>query len=141
MQLGLGWDVDRFSVLLRTVRYGEVASLAYTNQTAAQVAAIPAGSSIETQPTATAGAAAGNVDVLHILQPKWVTDLDVGIKLTDKVSLSIGANNLFNVYPTRNIASTPTFSGTDTSGVFPYSSLSPFPYSGAFHYVRLAVQF
>lgn len=141
LQLGLGWDVDRFSVLLRTVRYGEVASLAYTNQTPAQVAAIPAGSSIETQLTATAGAAAGNVDVLHILQPKWVTDLDVGIKLTDKVSLSIGANNLFNVYPTRNIASTPTFSGTDTSGVFPYSSLSPFPYSGAFHYVRLAVQF
>jgi len=141
LQLGLGWDVGRFSLLLRTVRYGEIASLAYTNRTPAQVEAIPSGSSFETRPTTTAGAATGNVDVLQILRPTWVTDLDVGVKLGERTSLSIGANNLFDTYPTRNIPSTPTFSGTDTNGVFPYSSLSPFPYSGAFYYARVSVRF
>lgn len=141
LQLGLGWDVGRFSLQLRTVRYGEIASLAYTNQTPAQVAAIPAGSSFEATPTATAGAPAGNLDVLQILKPAWVTDLDLGIKLGERTSLSVGANNLFDAYPTRNIPSTATFSGTDTNGVFPYSSLSPFAYSGAFYYARVSVRF
>jgi len=141
LQLGLNWELARYSVLLRTVRYGEIASLAYSNQSAAQVAAIPPGSSFRTEPTATAGAPAGNVDVLHLLQPRWVSDLDIGIKLGEKLSLSIGANNLFNTYPTRTIASHQTFSGTDTNGVFPYSSLSPFPFSGRFYYTRILLQF
>ncbi|MGC4027525.1 MAG: TonB-dependent receptor [Steroidobacteraceae bacterium] len=141
VQLGVSWDISRFSVTAKTVRYGEIAALAYTNQTPAQVAAIPAGSSIATQATTTAGAPAGNVDVLHILRPKWVTDLDIGVALTEHLQLSVGANNLFDVYPTRNIASTPTFSGNDTNGIFPYSSLSPFPYSGAFYYTRLSARF
>jgi len=141
LQLGVGWDVGRYALLLRTVRYGEIASLVYSNQSAAQVAAIPPGSSFTTEPTATAGAAAGNVDVLHLINPRWVTDLDLGIKLGEKVLLSMGANNLFNTYPTRTIASYAGFSGTDTNGVFPYSSLSPFPYSGRFYYTRISVQF
>jgi iron complex outermembrane receptor protein len=140
-QLAVGWEIGRFSVLLRNVRYGEIASLAYTNQTAAQVGNIPLGARIRTLPTATAGAPAGNVDVLHILRPKIVTDLDVGVRLTDRLSLAVGANNLFDVYPTRSISSTPTFSGNDTNGVFPYSALSPFSYSGAFYYSRITLAF
>jgi len=141
LQLGLNWELGRYALLLRTVRYGEIASLAYSNQTPAQVAAIPPGSSFTTEPTAVAGAAAGNVDVLHLINPRWVTDLDLGIKLGGQVLLSIGANNLFNTYPTRTIASHENFSGTDTNGVFPYSSLSPFPYSGRFYYTRILLRF
>jgi len=141
LQLSAGWEREPFSLLLRTVRYGEIASLAYSNRTPAQIAAIPAGSSFTTEPTAIPGAAAGNLDVLHLLKPTWVTDLDLGIRLGERVSLSIGANNLFNTYPTRTIASTETFSGTDTNGVFPYSSLSPYPFSGRFYYTRISVQF
>jgi iron complex outermembrane receptor protein len=81
------------------------------------------------------------VDVLHILQPKWITDLDLGFRVTEEISLSVGANNVFDVYPTRNIVSSATFNGNDTSGVFPYSSLSPFAYSGAFYYTRVSVRF
>ncbi len=65
---------------------------------------------------------------------KWVTDLEAGYDITDRITLSAGANNLFNVYPQKNglIAS-------DGSGA--YGNFAPFGLDGGFYYGRLSAKF
>jgi iron complex outermembrane receptor protein len=64
---------------------------------------------------------------------KWVTDLEVGYDITDRITVSAGANNLFDVYPQKNglIAS-------DGSGA--YGNFAPFGLDGGFYYGRLSVK-
>lgn len=57
------------------------------------------------------------------------------------MALSIGANNLFNIYPQEVIRSNSARLGADAGGIFRYSEFNPFPYSGAFYYTRLTVKF
>lgn len=141
LQLSAGWDFRRFSVLVRAVRYGSYEAVALTNLAPSQVALFPAGSRYRTLPTETVGAAAGNVDVIGQFGAKVLTDLDLGYRFTDRITLSIGANNVFDEYPDEVIRSTPQRLGADTGGVFRYSEFNPYPYSGAFYYTRLAVKF
>jgi iron complex outermembrane receptor protein len=63
---------------------------------------------------------------------KWLTDVNVSYQLFDKTTLSVGADNVFDTYPDRNIA------GNSNSGIFPYSSFSPFGFNGRFIFVRAA---
>ncbi|UPL48276.1 TonB-dependent receptor [Hymenobacter sublimis] len=110
-----------FSVNLRTVRFGE----------------------IQTKDA--------NPDRSYIDQTfsaKWVTDLVLSAQVHKYVGVSIGANNLFNVYPDRlyqdpnNNEQSLTYSTLDATnrGRFPYSS-NQFGYSGAFYFGRLNVSF
>ncbi|MGH6614832.1 TonB-dependent receptor plug domain-containing protein [Sphingomonas sp.] len=73
-----------------------------------------------------------------ILQPKWITDAE--IRLTPgQFEVAIGANNLFDIYPTRN----PT-NGTAAqinNYFIPYSSFSPFGFNGRYLYARVGVKF
>ena len=82
------------------------------------------------------------------LEAKWITDLELRAQVLDKVELAVGANNLFDIYPTR----TPTGLGTDpvngaaraypaTNYVAPFSAFSPFGFNGRYIYVRGAVRF
>ena len=64
---------------------------------------------------------------------KWVTDLDVGYDLSDHVTVSAGANNLFDVYPDRN-----GLIAYDGSGA--YGNFAPFGLSGGFYYGRVTVR-
>lgn len=138
--LGAAWDFGRFQVNLNGTRYGEVQQLALANQSPANVALAAAGGTrIRVLPTQ--AGTAGNYDVIQILEPEWVTDLSVSADLTERVALTVGANNIFNVYPTENIRSTAALAGADSSGVFPYSEYSPFGFSGAYYYTRLSVSF
>ncbi|MDR1075973.1 MAG: TonB-dependent receptor [Xanthomonadaceae bacterium] len=138
--IGLGWDNGRWSIDAGTHRYGEIRGVAATSQSAASIAEFAKGSTrFITRPTE--AGTPGNFDVIQILKAKWVTDLDVGFRFNEYVRLVIGANNVFNVYPTRNIATTAEVSGADTYGVFPYSELSPFGWSGAYYYARLETRF
>ncbi|RLK56086.1 iron complex outermembrane receptor protein [Stenotrophomonas rhizophila] len=140
LTLALGWEVGRWGIHLGTHRYGEIEGVAATNQSAANVAAFAQGSTrFRTLPTE--AGSAGNVDVIQTLEARWVTDLDIAFRATETVTLVLGANNLFNTYPTRNIATTPQVSGADTFGVFPYSELSPFGWSGTYYYARLEARF
>lgn len=124
----------------RATRYGRVEQVALTNQTAAATALIAQGSTpYRTVPTESG--AAGNVDVIQQLSPKWVTDFSFTGQVNPNLVVTLGANNLFNVYPTENIRSTATLTGADTFGAFPYSEFSPFGFSGAFYYVRAGVSF
>lgn len=64
---------------------------------------------------------------------KWVTDLELGYDLTKRITLSAGANNLFDVYPQKNGAI-----GYDGSGA--YGNFAPFGLSGGFYYGRVSVK-
>jgi len=65
---------------------------------------------------------------------KWVTDLDVGYEISKSVTLSAGANNLFDVYPDRNGVIAYEGSGQ-------YGNFAPFGLSGGFYYGRVSVRF
>lgn len=65
---------------------------------------------------------------------KWITDLDVGYDISDHVTLSAGANNLFDVYPDKN-----GVVSYDGSAV--YGNFAPFGLSGGFYYGRVSVRF
>jgi len=88
---------------------------------------------------------------------KWITDLDVSYKLRPNLTLSVGANNLFNLYPDRQPASilalenvdttlksapgyTVAAYGVPTSGGSLYGVDAPFGFGG-FYYTRLTVKF
>jgi iron complex outermembrane receptor protein len=138
--LGVKWDVGRWGFDLGAHRYGEIKGVALTNQSAANVAQFAKGSTrFEALPTEAGNA--GNFDIVQILAPKWVADLAVSYQFNKQLKLTVGGNNLFNTYPTRNIASTAAVAGADTFGAFPYSELSPFGWSGATWFARGELKF
>ena len=92
--------------------------------------------------------------------PKWITDLDITYLLTSRLSVSAGANNLFNIYPRRQspafilaeatdtvltgapgYKADPAAYGIPTSGADIYGTNSPFGLNGGFYYVRVGVKF
>jgi iron complex outermembrane receptor protein len=101
----------------------------------------------------------GSVD--EVFHPKWVTDLDVSYRVTPKLTLSAGANNLFNAYPSRvsdtllaktsyvdtqlqtapGYKAAPAVYGVPTSGGAIYGTVAPFGLLGGFYYVRVGVKF
>ena len=83
------------------------------------------------------------------LKAKWVTDAEIRAKLGgERFELAIGANNLFDVYPTKvptGVAGV-TAAGANvlypaTAYVTPYSAYSPFGFNGRYLYARGAVKF
>ena len=65
---------------------------------------------------------------------RMITDLDVGYRLNERLRLSVGANNLFNIYPTRFGPAVYQNVNYDQ-----YSHLSPFGVGGGAYYLRLSV--
>jgi iron complex outermembrane receptor protein len=83
--------------------------------------------------------------VIQNFGAKWLTDLDVTYRYNQNITVSIGANNLFDVYPDENIRSKVVggvaFNGYDNVGIFPYSGISPFGFNGVFYYTKLSLKF
>jgi iron complex outermembrane receptor protein len=117
-----------FSITARTTRYGEV---------------VAPGATAPLAPNATSLTAYGPDDVF--LEPKWVTDLEVRFTFKEHATFALGANNLFDVYPTAR----PTGARPASVGGFypvdayyqPYSAFSPFGFNGRFLYGRFSAQF
>ncbi len=65
---------------------------------------------------------------------KWVTDVELGYDISKHLTLSAGANNLFDVYPPKN-----GLIAYDGSGQ--YGNFAPFGLSGGFYYGRVALRF
>jgi len=147
INLSVGWDIGKFSVLAREVRYGEVSLVALTSATQAQIDALTPGFDVSFEPAVpgTVGGTTTNRQVIQTFGAKWLTDLDVTYHYNPNISLSIGANNLFDVYPDENLRSKVVngvaFSGTDNVGIFPYNGISPFGFNGAFYYTKLSLKF
>jgi len=120
-------DIGRFGITARTTRYGKVVS--------------PGAANPISDPTSLT--ANGPDDIF--LSAKWITDLEVRLHAKDGFEFAIGANNLFDVYPTRSpFGARPASVG----GVYPanqiyvaYSIFSPFGFNGRFVYGRAAFNF
>jgi iron complex outermembrane receptor protein len=79
----------------------------------------------------------------QIFSPRWVTDLS-GSYAFNRLTVTVGADNIFDVYPDRNnnygnYVPTAENGGTANFGVFPYAGISPWGFNGRFVYTRLAV--
>ena len=140
--------IGQFSFLVREVRYGEVSFVPFTGTNQATIDALTPGYDVTFAPAVpgVVGGTTTNQQVIQTLGAKWLTDLDVTYHYNKAISLSVGANNLFDVYPDTAIRSKVVggvaFNGADTAGVLPYlGSPSPFGFSGAFYYTKMSLRF
>ncbi|WP_121329892.1 MULTISPECIES: TonB-dependent receptor [unclassified Flavobacterium] len=69
-----------------------------------------------------------------VYNPRLVTDITLGYKLSKSLKLSIGSNNLFNVYPTKQDEQ----GNTEAGG---YWDAVQMGFSGAYYYARLGFNF
>jgi iron complex outermembrane receptor protein len=141
--LDLDWAWRKLSVNLRNTLYGSFQEVQFTSLTAAQVAVLTPGYDVRLEPTAPASA---NYQVIQIFQPRVITDLDVTYRFTRRLSVSLGTDNLLNVYPTKNIPSTVAgvaagSNGADNVGTIPYPNLSPYGFNGTFYYGKVRYAF
>lgn len=135
-------DFKKFTTTLRNVRYGEVSAVAsgVDGWTQPRIDAITPGFKVRLA-SPIPGSPVGNQVVVQDFEAKWITDLDLAYHVTKKLTVAIGANNLFNIYPTKNVASIPTYLGNDNAGVFPYNGISPWGFNGTFWYSKINVTF
>ncbi|WP_347302569.1 TonB-dependent receptor [Croceibacterium sp. TMG7-5b_MA50] len=67
---------------------------------------------------------------------KWITDAELSAALSDTLTLAVGANNLFNVYPDRN----DTLTNVNTGAGF-YATSGSYGFTGGYYYGRVTVNF
>ena len=111
------YTVGAFGITTRTQRYGEVSVAGATTTNAT-----------------------GTLDQTY--GAKWITDLGLTYTLRSRYSLTVGADNVFDVYPDRNLnPGDPATSngGISNFGIFPYNAISPFGFNGRFVYTKLSL--
>jgi len=143
----VNWEIGKFAFLVREVRYGEVSTVQSAGATQAQIDALTPGYDVELRPAVpgTVGGTTTNRQIIQTFGAKWLTDIDVTYRYSKRLSFSVGANNVFDVYPDENIRSRivngTAFNGFDNVGIFPYSSVSPFGFNGAFYYTKVSLRY
>lgn len=75
-----------------------------------------------------------------------IAPIDVGWQATRALRLSLGAQNVFDIYPDENIASTVSSvavgsNGADNAGTQPYNAVSPFGFNGRSVFMRGSYSF
>jgi iron complex outermembrane receptor protein len=147
LNFSVGWELGKFAILAREVRYGEVSTVATSSANQAAIDALTPGYDVSFAPAVpgTVGGTTTNQQVIQTFGAKWLTDLDITYHFTKNISISVGANNIFDVYPDENLRSKVVngvaFNGTDNVGIFPYNAISPFGFNGAFYYSKLSLKF
>lgn len=142
LTLNFKWARGPWTVNLTNTRYGDVSQLDIENQTPAQVDVLVSGYDTRLVPRA----GSNNVDIVETFGAKIVTDLSVAYDVNDTVTLKLGADNLFDIYPDEQIKTTVENTllgtrGSDNRGIFPYSYLSPFGVAGQYVYGSINVSF
>lgn len=135
--LRLNWQYGRFSANLVNTRYGDVSAVAFTSLSAPQIAALTPGYDVRLVPTAPGSR---RYQVIQTFGAKIITDLSLSYRIGNG-DITLGANNLLDIYPDGNIASTVAgvaagTNGSDNAGTLPYNYISPFGFNGRFVYVR-----
>lgn len=80
-------------------------------------------------------------NTIQDFRAKWITDASLSLKLHRLYTFTIGADNLFDVYPDRNNQPGNPITGVrgnDYFNILPYNPVSPFGYSGRFIYGRFS---
>jgi len=126
INLSAAYSVGKFGIEARTVRFGEIS-------------------------TADANPARANLD--QTFSAKWITDLTVSVQLAKQLGLTLGVNNLFDVYPDKiyvdprnnpnNFSVDPAASYNSTldnsnRGRYLYSA-NQFGFNGAYYFGRLNI--
>lgn len=137
--LDLFWMRGKLGLRAGATRYGPTKSVAFTNATPAQIAALTPGYDVELRPTDPAGP---NSQIVQRFGSEIVVDLQATWEASKRFELGFGVTNLFDNYPDKNIRSTPATvaagtNGSDNAGIFPYNYISPFGYNGRAYFVRL----
>ncbi len=102
VNLTFDYSINRFHFMLRNVYFGEVEEATNIEENA------------------------------QVFSPKVVTDISAGIKFSKNVNFTIGAGNLFDVYPDMNIAA------NQGDGVFLYSRrATQFGFNGRYLFARM----
>ena len=118
--LGALWSIGNFQVNLRESRYSGVG--------------YPYQDTIAT--SANKGIPVYKVDNAD---PKGITDLDITYNFDDAFQVDIGANDVFNTFPSQVSQRAALEYGWFTSTL--YNEFSPFGYNGGFYYARLTYNF
>ena len=71
---------------------------------------------------------------------KTIIDLSAGYRFASNTTLTLGVDNLFDVYPDKTPASLNTTSGNGV-GALAFTRFSPFGFNGRYGYVRLSQSF
>ena len=103
--IGPDWTLGRIEINLHEIRYGDYSVI---NDVPANSRTFPAA---------------------------WITNLDVKLHVTDRVSVTVGANNLFNVYPPATNIPAPQY------GFNQYPRTGPFGDTGGSYFGRLQAEF
>lgn len=140
--LGLNWKRAGWAANVNLVRYGKVSAVANTSLSPARIAVLTPGYDVRLEPTNPPSA---NSQVVQTFGAKWITDASLAWKVRG-ITLTLGVNNVFDVYPDRNMASTAATvaagtNGSDNAGIFPYAFISPFGYSGRTWFARAETRF
>ncbi|HKN57712.1 MAG TPA: TonB-dependent receptor, partial [Gemmatimonadaceae bacterium] len=97
----LDHTIRRFSATIHTTRFGQIGTRGPTNPALDQ-----------------------------IYKARWITDASLSLPVVPRFGLTLGVNNIADVYPTENIPANNNF------GILPYTGFSPFGFNGRFMYVR-----
>jgi iron complex outermembrane recepter protein len=87
-----------------------------------------------------------NSDLIQTYEAKVVTDLEASVRVRRNATVTVGVNNLFDVYPTVNLRSTVASvaagtNGADNGGSVRYNPISPFGFNGRTLFAGLGVRF
>jgi iron complex outermembrane receptor protein len=107
------YDWRQVGLVVRTRRYGEVTSF---------------GTALN-----------GSLD--QTFSARWITDVAGSYTLLRRFRVTVGADNLADVYPDRNNNPgdyTTGNCGNANCGIFPYSGITPFGFNGRFVYARVS---
>ena len=113
---GARWDLDKLSVNLKGTLFGPSSELLSPD----------GGTYYETE-----------------IESQVIADLDISYKLTDALTVTAGANNLFNQYPEKYNAALlqQYFQDNNNAFVGQYASFSPFGINGGYYYAKLSYAF
>ncbi|MBO0936668.1 TonB-dependent receptor [Fibrella sp. HMF5335] len=92
LNLSASYSIGKFDITARTVRFGEIRYIHNVDPTVKKAD----GTYWNTQ---FARDADGNAFIDQTFNPVWITDLVLGYRLNKMLNISIGANNIFDVYP------------------------------------------
>lgn len=101
--LSENWSLDSWGVNLRETRYGDFGTLN------------------------------DNLSLDQQFGAKWLTDISVSRSFNRDLTISVGADNVFDVYPDKSTVA-------NTIGLPPYGD-SPFGYFGGYYYVRATYKY
>jgi iron complex outermembrane recepter protein len=137
--LAFDWTWQQLSVNLTGIRYGQYEAVAFASITPARAAVVAQSYRVRLEPT---DPASSNVQVVQQFDAKLITDLELTYRVSRRLSLSAGVNNLFNVYPTRNLPSTAASvaagtNGADNFGTLLYNYASPHDWNGTTMFAKL----